>query len=82
MNLVVYFNALPCTPVLTLSPPCTLYIISQCLRLDVSSKDLICILSTGYTGHIEMVYPKCVFGDGPELANLLEFQHKQNAFSA
>ena len=54
------FNALPCTPVLTLSPPCSLYIIFWYLTLNVWIKDSTCILSTDYTGHIEMDYPNCV----------------------
>ena len=34
----MFFNALPCTPVLTLSPPYTLYIISWYLRWDCWAK--------------------------------------------
>ena len=75
----VFFNSLPHTQVLTLRPPCTLFISSRYLRLDVLSKDS--HTSTGYTGYISMVSPNCVFWDEWP-ANLLEFKKKQNAFSA
>ena len=45
-NLLVYFNALPCIPALTLSPSCTLYIISHYLTYLIHSTTTLLSLMT------------------------------------
>ena len=78
VNFVVFFfNLLPCTPVLTLGTPCTLFISSQCLRSDVSSKDSTHILQQVVTlqWSLSTVYSEM---NGQPVG----IQKKQNAFSA